>query len=141
MRVRVVPRTSDRDETSSDTGSRLSLKNHKSIYAYSIPILAEAHSRAAELAGSTVQELDHGHKCLYRLGGAAQRQVRIDGHCEHLTSHDEASHLEHVTFVTRLEDLDIPAQIDAYGPGTHTWPYFERSLHDAMPMLLEALEG
>ena len=42
-------------------------------------------------------------------------------------------------FVTRLEELGIPAQVDAYGPGTHTWPYFERSLHDAMPMLLEAL--
>jgi diacylglycerol O-acyltransferase / trehalose O-mycolyltransferase len=43
-------------------------------------------------------------------------------------------------FVTRLVELGIPAQVAAYGPGTHTWPYFERSLHDAMPMLLEALE-
>ncbi|MGD8487001.1 MAG: alpha/beta hydrolase family protein [Chloroflexota bacterium] len=42
-------------------------------------------------------------------------------------------------FVVRLEELGIPAVVDAYGPGTHTWPYFERGLHEAMPMLLEAL--
>ena len=43
-------------------------------------------------------------------------------------------------FVVRLEELGIPAVVDAYGPGTHTWPYFEHALHEAMPMLLEALE-
>jgi S-formylglutathione hydrolase FrmB len=42
-------------------------------------------------------------------------------------------------FVTRLAELGIPAAVDAYGPGRHTWPYFERGLHQAMPMLLEAL--
>lgn len=42
-------------------------------------------------------------------------------------------------FVARLEELGILARVDAYGPGTHTWPYWERGLHEAMPMLLEAL--
>jgi S-formylglutathione hydrolase FrmB len=42
-------------------------------------------------------------------------------------------------FVARLAELGIPVTVDAYGPGTHTWPYFERALHEAMPMLLEAL--
>ena len=42
-------------------------------------------------------------------------------------------------FIARLDELDIPVTVDAYGPGTHTWPYWERGLHEAMPMLLEAL--
>lgn len=41
-------------------------------------------------------------------------------------------------FVARLEELGIPATVSA-GPGTHTWPYWERGLHEAMPMLLDAL--
>jgi S-formylglutathione hydrolase FrmB len=42
-------------------------------------------------------------------------------------------------FVDRLEELGIPATVDAYGPGTHTWPYFERALHESLPLLLEAV--
>jgi S-formylglutathione hydrolase FrmB len=45
------------------------------------------------------------------------------------------------TFVARLKALDIPATIDAYGPGSHDWPYWERSLHHAMPLLVKALGG
>ena len=41
-------------------------------------------------------------------------------------------------FVARLEELSIPVTVQV-GPGTHTWPYWERGLHEAMPMLLEAL--
>ena len=41
--------------------------------------------------------------------------------------------------MARLEELGIPATVDAYGPGTHAWAYWERGLHAAMPMLLEAL--
>jgi S-formylglutathione hydrolase FrmB len=46
---------------------------------------------------------------------------------------------QNVTFVERLEELGIPATVDAYGPGSHTWPYWERELHDSLPMLLGAL--
>ena len=42
-------------------------------------------------------------------------------------------------FVARLGELGIPVTVDAYGPGTHAMPYVERGLHEAMPMLLEAL--
>jgi S-formylglutathione hydrolase FrmB len=42
-------------------------------------------------------------------------------------------------FVQRLEDLGIPATVDAYGPATHTWPYFERALHNFLPLALEAV--
>jgi len=42
-------------------------------------------------------------------------------------------------FTERLDDLGLPATIDAYGPGTHTWPYWERGLERALPMLISAL--
>jgi S-formylglutathione hydrolase FrmB len=41
--------------------------------------------------------------------------------------------------VARLKELGIPATVDAYGPGTHSWPYWERELHKALPMLLKAV--
>ena len=43
------------------------------------------------------------------------------------------------TFLARLAELDIPVTVDAYGPGTHSWPYWERALADSLPLLLEAL--
>jgi diacylglycerol O-acyltransferase / trehalose O-mycolyltransferase len=46
---------------------------------------------------------------------------------------------QNTTFVDRLKALGIPATVDAYGPGTHSWPYWERELHRAMPLLLKAL--
>jgi diacylglycerol O-acyltransferase / trehalose O-mycolyltransferase len=42
-------------------------------------------------------------------------------------------------FVKRMAELDIPVTVDAYGPGTHSWPYFERALHRSLPLLLKAL--
>jgi S-formylglutathione hydrolase FrmB len=41
-------------------------------------------------------------------------------------------------FVARLHDLGIAVTARG-GPGTHTWPYWQRALHEAMPILLEAL--
>ncbi len=41
--------------------------------------------------------------------------------------------------VARLQELGIPATVDAYGDGTHSWPYWERGLHDSLPLLLGAL--
>ena len=43
-------------------------------------------------------------------------------------------------FVAALAKAKIPATIDAYGPGSHDWPYWERGLHDSLPLLLKALE-
>ncbi|MEO8274403.1 MAG: alpha/beta hydrolase family protein [Chloroflexota bacterium] len=57
-----------------------------------------------------------------------------------VTDTDEAFRaLSNQAFVQRLEDLGIPATVDDYGPGTHTWPYFERELHRSLPLLLQAL--
>jgi S-formylglutathione hydrolase FrmB len=43
--------------------------------------------------------------------------------------------------VARLEELGIPATVEAYGDGTHTWPYWERALHASLPVLLGGLRG
>ena len=43
-------------------------------------------------------------------------------------------------FVTALAKAKIPATIDAYGPGSHDWPYWQRGLHESLPLLLKALE-
>jgi S-formylglutathione hydrolase FrmB len=44
--------------------------------------------------------------------------------------------LESEEFVNRLEELDIPVVYDAYGPGTHSWPYWERAFKASLPTLL-----
>ena len=43
------------------------------------------------------------------------------------------------TLVDQLRKLKIPVTVDAYGPGSHDWPYWERALHRSLPMLLKAL--
>jgi diacylglycerol O-acyltransferase / trehalose O-mycolyltransferase len=46
-----------------------------------------------------------------------------------------------VNFTAALADAGIPATVNAYGNGTHSWPYWERELHAALPMMLEAVGG
>ena len=44
--------------------------------------------------------------------------------------------------VARLRQLGArKLQADLYGPGTHTWPYWERELHRSLPLLLGALRA
>jgi S-formylglutathione hydrolase FrmB len=42
-------------------------------------------------------------------------------------------------FVAALKDAGLPATVHAYGPGTHSWPYWQREMHAFLPMMLEAL--
>jgi len=39
----------------------------------------------------------------------------------------------------RLHRLGIRVTTDLYGPGTHTWPYWERELHKSFPMLMRSI--
>ena len=39
-------------------------------------------------------------------------------------------------FVARLRELRIPVRADFYGAGIHDWPYWERELRRALPLLL-----
>ena len=58
--------------------------------------------------------------------------TEVDGLERWLASQNEA-------LAARLDELGIAATVDAYGDGTHTWPYWERGLHDSLPVLLGAL--
>jgi diacylglycerol O-acyltransferase / trehalose O-mycolyltransferase len=40
------------------------------------------------------------------------------------------------TLARRLRALHIPTTVDLYGRGTHSWPYWQRELHRALPLLL-----
>jgi diacylglycerol O-acyltransferase / trehalose O-mycolyltransferase len=42
-------------------------------------------------------------------------------------------------FVRRLRELDVPVRAEFYGAGTHAWPYWERELRHALPLLLAPL--
>src|SRR3954468_22776248 len=42
-------------------------------------------------------------------------------------------------FVGALHQSNITATIDAYGPGTHSWAYWDRELKDALPLVLSKL--
>ena len=42
-------------------------------------------------------------------------------------------------FLAALTSAGISATVDAYGPGTHSWPYWDRQLRTSLPFLLRAL--
>lgn len=46
---------------------------------------------------------------------------------------------ENLALRDALEEADAEATFDFYGPGTHTWPYWDRQLHSAFPTLMRAI--
>lgn len=46
---------------------------------------------------------------------------------------------ENEAFADRLEELEVDATVRFYGDGVHDWPYWERELKRAWPMLTKAL--
>jgi diacylglycerol O-acyltransferase/trehalose O-mycolyltransferase len=42
-------------------------------------------------------------------------------------------------FTQRLKELGIEATVNLYGPGSHTGPYYDRSLRESFPMLMKAI--
>jgi diacylglycerol O-acyltransferase/trehalose O-mycolyltransferase len=42
-------------------------------------------------------------------------------------------------FVRRAHALGVPVHADLYGRGVHDWPYWQRELHRALPLLLAAI--
>jgi S-formylglutathione hydrolase FrmB len=42
-------------------------------------------------------------------------------------------------FVRRARTLGVPVHADLYAGGTHSWPYWQRELHRALPALLGAI--
>ncbi|OXM73122.1 MULTISPECIES: alpha/beta hydrolase [Amycolatopsis] len=43
------------------------------------------------------------------------------------------------SFTDKLKLMGVPATVDYYGAGTHSWPYWERALHNSWPVLAPAL--
>jgi diacylglycerol O-acyltransferase / trehalose O-mycolyltransferase len=50
-------------------------------------------------------------------------------------------HEENLALRGRLHSLGISAEFDFYGPGTHTWPYWQRELHRSWTWLMAALNA
>jgi diacylglycerol O-acyltransferase/trehalose O-mycolyltransferase len=42
-------------------------------------------------------------------------------------------------FVAKLEEAGMDVTVDSYGPGTHSWGYWDRELRKSLPILLKAL--
>jgi S-formylglutathione hydrolase FrmB len=49
---------------------------------------------------------------------------------------EEQVHEMSVSFHQRLLSLGIPHTWNDYGPGTHSWPYWQRDLADALPSMM-----
>ena len=67
--------------------------------------------------------LDNGVPSPYDTDGTAEREAAT----------------ESAAFVHQLAAHKIPVTVDAYGDGTHNFPYFERDLHRWLPLMLKAL--
>ena len=52
---------------------------------------------------------------------------------------EESLYAENKAFAERLKEVGVDAQIRFYGDGTHNWPYWQRELGIAWPMLTKAL--
>ena len=52
---------------------------------------------------------------------------------------EEQVHEMSVAFHNQLDSLGIPNNWDDYGPGTHSWPYWQRDLKQALPSILDTL--
>ena len=48
---------------------------------------------------------------------------------------------ENAALAAELARRGVPAEVDLYGPGTHRWPYWERALHRAWPLLEASLDA
>ena len=48
---------------------------------------------------------------------------------------------ENAALAAELARRGVPAEVHLYGPGTHTWPYWQRELHRAWPMLRASLDA
>jgi S-formylglutathione hydrolase FrmB len=44
-----------------------------------------------------------------------------------------------VEMTDRLHRFGVQVTTDLYGPGTHTWPYWEREFHRSFPMLMRSI--
>jgi S-formylglutathione hydrolase FrmB len=63
----------------------------------------------------------------------------LDSHGTTFDQLEEQIHKGFVSMVAALDAAHIASEVDDYGSGTHSWPYWQRELHKALPGLLAAL--
>jgi S-formylglutathione hydrolase FrmB len=78
-----------------------------------------------------------GTKLFLSVGNGAPGP--FDPHGAAIDQSEAGLRQENLALTGRLTSLGIPFQFDDYGPGTHSWPYWQRELHRAWPMLKDAL--
>jgi S-formylglutathione hydrolase FrmB len=54
---------------------------------------------------------------------------------------EEGVHEMSVSFHQRLSSLGIPHTWNDYGPGTHSWPYWQRDLSEALPSMMSTFKA
>lgn len=54
---------------------------------------------------------------------------------------EEQVHEMSVALHQRLVDLGIPHTWNDYGPGTHSWPYWQRDLAEALPSMMRSFRS
>ncbi len=52
---------------------------------------------------------------------------------------EQSLRVENDALARRLKSLGVPATIHFYDPGVHDWPYWQRELHRAWPLLTAAI--
>ena len=124
--------------------SRLQSENYRAL------LRAEGEDENA-LWGDPVQQADvwaahNPYDLAPKLRGTALfvsvgtgRPGPLDGPTASSSATEASLATENVALARRLRSLGIPARFDFYGPGTHTWPYWQRELHRAWPMFRQAL--
>jgi diacylglycerol O-acyltransferase/trehalose O-mycolyltransferase len=63
----------------------------------------------------------------------------LDPRGTHVDETEQLLGVENEALAARIAALGLDARVDLYGPGTHTWSYWQRELHKAWPMLVMSL--
>ena len=80
-----------------------------------------------------------GSRCSSRRATGVPARSRTAGATS--TRRRSRSGTRRSAFVRRARALGIPVRADLYGAGIHDWPYWQRELHRALPLLLGAIRG
>jgi diacylglycerol O-acyltransferase / trehalose O-mycolyltransferase / mycolyltransferase Ag85 len=79
----------------------------------------------------------HGVKLFVASGNG--QPGPYDGSSQTTDPTEAEVHAESLNFVHALRQAHVPVTTDFYGPGTHSWPYWQRDLHQSFPMLMQAI--
>jgi hypothetical protein len=112
------------------------------VRAWPVDVLEVIRSRSAGSGRRTIPTTSPSgcgaRRCFPRWGDGTAGPFDPPGTFDELEA--ELS-LQNHAVAARLEEVGVPLRTDFYGPGTDTWPYWERELHRSLPLLLGALRG